>query len=238
MPAPIVFQQQAAAARRRVPPPPAPAPALFAAAAAPPPPHVAASVANTRVAPTDATELAFDPAPATIASAIDCSPRSVARYWPGVRAALIEHGIISPAGIIAAIATLRVEAPTFEPIDEYGGPEYWARYEGRRDLGNTEPGDGIRYHGRGFIQLTGRANYRGYAAKLGVPLEDNPDLALDPEVSARVFARYFSDRDVHLAADAGDWTAVRRKVNGGTNGLDHLLRLVDRLERLARGASD
>src|SRR5215831_4416553 len=235
MAAPIVFQQQAAAARRSAPAPrPAAAPALLAAAAAPPPPHVA----TTHDVRADATELAFDPAPAAIASAVDCSARSVATYWPGVRAALIEHGITRPAGLIAAIATLRVEAPTFEPIDEYGGPEYWARYEGRLDLGNTEPGDGIRYHGRGFIQLTGRANYRSYAAKLGVPLEDDPDLALDPQVSARVFARYFSDRDVHVAAEAGDWTAVRRKVNGGTNGLDHLLRLVDRLERLARSPSD
>ena len=159
-----------------------------------------------------------------IARAVDCSARSVATYWPGLRSALIEHGITHPAAIIAAIATVRVEAPTFEPIDEYGGPDYWARYEGRRDLGNTQTGDGIRYHGRGFIQLTGRATYRrtppssacrwrmtGPGARRGGRRKD--------------FARYFSDRDVHVAAEAADWVAVRRKVNGGTNGLDHLLAL-------------
>src|SRR5215216_4741574 len=164
-------------------------------------------------------KLAFDPAAAEIAACIGCNNETVERYWPAVRSALIEHGITEPAGIIAAIATIRVEAPTFEPIHEYGGPGYWAQYEGRGDLGNTEPGDGVRYHGRGFIQLTGRANYRWYGRALGLPLEDDPDLALDPAVAARVFARYFSDRAVHLAAQGGDWTAARRKVNGGTNGL-------------------
>jgi hypothetical protein len=177
--------------------------------------------------------LSFDPAPAEIATAVGCNVTAVATYWPGLRAALIEYGITQPAAIVAAIATIRVEAPTFEPIHEYGGPDHWARYEGRHDLGNTEPGDGVRYHGRGFIQLTGRANYRAYAAALGLPLEAEPDLALEPGVAARIFARYFSDHAVHLAAQAGDWTGVRQRVNGGTNGLDHLLVLVGNLLGLA-----
>jgi hypothetical protein len=176
--------------------------------------------------------LAFDPSPADIAACIGCGTATVERYWPALRAALIEHGISEPAGIIAAIATVRVEAPTFEPIDEYGGPSYWARYEGRSDLGNLEAGDGVRYHGRGFIQLTGRANYRGYGQLLEVPLENEPDLALRPDIAARVFARYFKERGVHHAATAGDWRAARIKVNGGTNGLEHFLSLVDALQRL------
>ncbi len=180
----------------------------------------------------DARRLAYDPAPRAIADCIGCEIGAVLTYWPAVRQALIEHDITEPAGIIAAIATIRVEAPTFEPIHEYGGPAYWAQYEGRGDLGNTEPGDGVRYHGRGFIQLTGRANYRWYGHAIGVPLEDQPDLALQPDVAARVFAKYFSDRAVHHAAQDGDWTEVRRKVNGGTNGLAHFLTLVDGLQRL------
>lgn len=178
-------------------------------------------------------ELRFDPTPADIAATVGCDVNAVATYWPGLRAALIEHEITHPSAIIAAIATVRVEAPTFEPVHEYGGPSYWARYEGRQDLGNTERGDGVRYHGRGFIQLTGRANYRAYAAALGVPLEAEPDLALEPEVAARIFARYFRNREVHRAAEAGNWTGVRQRVNGGTNGLDHLLALVARLQALA-----
>jgi hypothetical protein len=181
-----------------------------------------------------ATALPFDPAPTAIAAVVGCSAQAAARYWPVLRSALIECGITQEAAIIAAIATVRVEAPTFEPIDEYGGPTYWARYEGREDLGNTEPGDGVRFHGRGFIQLTGRANYRAYGAALGVPLETQPDLALDPQVAARVFARFFSDHNVAAAAQAGNWTEVRRRVNGGTNGLDHLVALVGALQGLPR----
>jgi hypothetical protein len=179
-----------------------------------------------------ASELAFDPSPSDIAACIGCDAATVDRYWPALRAALIEHGITEPAGIIAAIATVRVEAPTFEPIHEYGGPGYWAQYEGRHDLGNVEGGDGIRYHGRGFIQLTGRANYRRYGQLLEVPLEEEPDLALEPEIASRVFARYFSERGVHRSAAEGNWTAARVKVNGGTNGLDHFLSLVNDLQRL------
>jgi len=176
--------------------------------------------------------LAFDPSAADIAACIDCDAATVAKYWPALRAALIEHGITEPPGIVAALATVRVEAPTFEPVREYGGPKYWAQYEGRRDLGNVEPGDGTRFHGRGFIQLTGRANYRWYGQLLGLPLEAEPDLALEPEVAARIFARYFSERGVHHSASAGDWTAARVKVNGGTNGLAQFLALVERLQRL------
>jgi hypothetical protein len=177
--------------------------------------------------------LEFDPLAASIAASIDCSEATVTRFWPAVRAALVEHGITERPGIIAAIATIRVEAPTFEPINEYGGPAYWSQYEGRQDLGNVLPGDGVRYHGRGFIQLTGRANYAAYGRALGVPLEDEPDLALEAATAARIFARYFSDRAVHVSAREGDWVAVRRKVNGGTNGLSHFLQLVDALQRLS-----
>ncbi|SRR6266542_3100989 len=176
--------------------------------------------------------LAFDPSTADIAACIGCDEGTVARYWPALRAALIEHGITESAGVIAALATVRIEAPTFEPVHEYGGPSYWAQDEGRGDLGNVEPGDGVRYHGRGFIQLTGRANYRWYGRLLDVPLEADRDLALEPDVAARIFARYFSERGAHHLAAAGEWTAARTKVNGGTNGLAHFLSLVESLQRL------
>src|SRR5438034_4989813 len=99
--------------------------------------------------------------------------------------------------MIAAIATHGTEVPSFLPINEYGGNAYFTKmYEGRKDLGNTQPGDGARYHGRGYIQLTGRANYRAYGQKLGLPLEQNPDLALQPDVAARILAGYIKDRGI------------------------------------------
>jgi putative chitinase len=94
-----------------------------------------------------------------------------------------------------ALATAWHEtAHTMQPIREYGGPAYFRRMydiEGNRPalarkMGNTKPGDGIKYCGRGYVQLTWRNNYRLAGGKLGVPLENQPDLALRPDIAARI----------------------------------------------------
>ena len=86
-----------------------------------------------------------------------------------------------------ALATACHEtARTMQPIKERGGNSWFARYDGRADLGNTRPGDGARFAGRGYVQLTGRANYAKAGAKIGVDLTGNPDLALGLGVAAKV----------------------------------------------------
>jgi hypothetical protein len=174
----------------------------------------------------------FNLGPTAIAGALKCPSANVELYWPALQAACVEHGLADGASVIAVLATIGTEVASFEPINEFGGPQYFTKhYEGRADLGNTHPGDGARYHGRGFIQLTGRVNYRGYEQKLGVPLEQDPDLALDPAVAARVLGCYFKDRGIAADARKGDWEAVRRKVNGGLNGWDRFSALVKSLEK-------
>ena len=111
-----------------------------------------------------------------------------------------------------AMATIRVEVgKNFKPIMEYASGQ---AYEGRRDLGNTQIGDGVRYKGRGYIQLTGRANYAFYGEKLGLDLISNPDLALDVDVGAKILALYFKERKVDEACVAKDWLRVRKLING------------------------
>jgi predicted chitinase len=167
-----------------------------------------------------------------IAGALKCPPANVERYWPALRAACVENGLTDNASVIAVLATVGTEVASFEPINEHGDTQYFTKnYEGRADLGNTHPGDGARYHGRGFIQLTGRVNYHGYEQKLGVPLEAHPELALDPTVAARILGLYFKDHGIAADARKGDWKAVRRKVNGGLNGWDRFSALVTRLEQ-------
>lgn len=167
-----------------------------------------------------------------IAKAMASPSTNVKRYWPAIRAACLQNGLTDRASVIAVLATVGTEVASFEPINEYGGAKYFTdHYEGRTDLGNTHPGDGARYHGRGFIQLTGRGNYRSYAQKLGVALEDEPELALDADVAARILVRYFKDRRIAEDARKGDWKTVRRKVNGGLNGWDRFRSLVGRLEQ-------
>lgn len=119
---------------------------------------------------------------------------------------------VNPLVMAGAMATIRVEVgKNFKPIMEYASGQ---AYEGRRDLGNTQVGDGVRYKGRGFIQLTGRANYALYGQKLGLDLISNPDLALDVDIGAKILAHYFKDRGVVEACLAKDWLRVRKLING------------------------
>ncbi len=159
------------------------------------------------------------------------APReNVEKYWPLMARALEEAGMTSDQVVMAALATIKVEVGRFEPIPEYASGE---AYNGRSDLGNTQPGDGPRFKGRGFIQLTGRANYRTYGQALGVDLEGNPNLALDPNVAARVFVEYFKRRGIPAMANRGDWEDVRRAVNGGLNGYSTFIAAVNRLDDVA-----
>ncbi|MGH3331670.1 MAG: hypothetical protein ACRDPJ_10265 [Nocardioidaceae bacterium] len=171
--------------------------------------------------------------PPEIANAVGASTANVAAHWPVLEKALRAEGMTDAASRIAALATVVTEVGTgLRPINEYGGPAYFTQmYEGRSDLGNTQPGDGARYHGRGYIQLTGRANYRSYGQRLNLPLEKRPGLALRPEVGARVLADYFNERQVDAAARDGDWRLVRYKVNGGFNGWSEFWHLVSSLLR-------
>ena len=97
-----------------------------------------------------------------------------------------------------ALATAWHEtAHTLQPIREFGGPAYLRRMydvEGQRPdlarkMGNVNPGDGVRYCGRGYVQLTWRVNYRKAGEALGYPLEGNPELAMRRDIAAQIMRR-------------------------------------------------
>lgn len=120
-------------------------------------------------------------------------------------------------------------AHTMQPIHEYGGDAYFFRMydpEGERGdfarrNGNTQPGDGVRFHGRGYVQLTWRSNYERMGQLLGVDLVGNPDLALDPRIAADIMfvgmerglftgvglPRFFS-------GSTANWKGARAIING------------------------
>jgi predicted chitinase len=139
-----------------------------------------------------------------------------------------EQGEWHPEVLVAALATVATECG-FKPIEEIGRPAYFTKYDGRKSLGNTQPGDGARFKGRGFIQLTGRNNYTFYGNALGIDLVNHPEKALEPRVAGMILALYFKCRKVHLAARAQKWESVRKLVNGGTNGLGFFLTCVNKL---------
>ena len=177
-----------------------------------------------------------------IAAVLGAPLANVTANWPLLQAALNARGIGNRPVQIAALATIGVETGSFAPIPEFASGD---EYEGRADLGNTQPGDGRRYKGRGFIQITGRSNYTTYGNALGVDLIGNPDLALDPNIACQIFAVYFTDHLIRWEpapaplmscadlARAGEWRGVRIAVNGGTNGLDRFLQMVSGLSALS-----
>lgn len=159
-------------------------------------------------------------------------------HWPALQAAMKTLGDAAHRlHKVAALATVGVEVPPFKPINEYGDDAYfWFMYditspdpnrrEVARQLGNVNPGDGVKFHGRGKLQLTGRGNYRRYGQRISVDLENNPELALEADISSAVFTLYFNDRNLWNQALAQNWLSVRQGVNGGYNGLQHFMQYV------------
>jgi len=164
---------------------------------------------------------------------------NVSAYWPMFGEWFASVGQTqSAAAKSAVLATIGVEtAWTFTPLDEYGGYDYFERMYGPQtsvgqSLGNVYQGDGARYHGRGFIQLTGRSNYRTYGGLFGIDLEGDPDQAKDPYWASGAMVTYFQRRDLWTQANAGNWEQVRRGVNGGLNGYDAFIGVVNALAQV------
>ena len=102
------------------------------------------------------------------------------------------------------------------------------QYEGRKDLGNTQRGDGVRYKGRGLIQITGRANYKKYADFCGFDVVVNPELLELPLGATKSAMWYWQTHGLNQQADKDDLQTITKKINGGLNGL------ADRRKYLAR----
>lgn len=112
-------------------------------------------------------------------------------------------------------------------LEELWGPTpAQQRYDNHRYLGNTQPGDGYRFRGRGLIQLTGRANYQAYADAIGIDVVRQPHLVAEPPLAADVAGWFWDANGLSRLADADDVRAVTRRINGGTNGLADRRRLL------------
>lgn len=150
-----------------------------------------------------------------------------ATLFPFLVAAIGEFAIESPARTAAFLAQLAHESAQFRFMEEIWGPTpAQRRYEppGKlaADLGNTEPGDGQRFKGRGPIQITGRANYQRFGELLGLDLLTDPPSAALPEVAFRIAGLFWSKKGLNEIADLATDDAFReitRRINGGFNGL-------------------
>lgn len=144
-------------------------------------------------------------------------PDSVFAQLPSTCAAF---NIITPLRLAHFMAQCAHESGNFKWSTELATGK---AYEGRKDLGNTQPGDGVRYKGRGYIQLTGRANYEKFSEFCGEDCVANPELVATkyPMLSA---AYFFQKTKLWAICDQGASeevvTKVSKRVNGGTNGLE------------------
>ncbi|MDD5384797.1 MAG: C1 family peptidase [Gallionella sp.] len=152
---------------------------------------------------------------------------NIARNLPYVTAALAAFGLTDANMVSVALGTIRAETEGFVPIAELPshfntlpGQAAFSAYEYK--LGNKNPGDGARYRGRGYVQLTGRENYEKFGKVLDISLADNPDSACAPEVAACLLAAYLdANRDrLTKALAKDDLKAARKVVNGGSHGLE------------------
>jgi putative chitinase len=110
--------------------------------------------------------------------------------------------------------------PTLESAKKYENqPEKLANFVYGGRLGNIDDGDGYKYRGRGYIQLTGRDTYKKIGDMVGLDLESNPDLASQPGNAAKIACAFWTSRNINPACDSGDFTAVTKLINGGLNGL-------------------
>jgi len=150
-------------------------------------------------------------------------PKSVPR---SLIMAMKKYGITSPLQRAHFLAQCAHESGEFKWREEFASG---AAYEGRKDLGNTQRGDGIRFKGRGFVQITGRANYKQFSKYCGEDLTANPT-ALATKYAADTATWFWQTRKLNAYAvddSLASIKAITRRINGGFNGLQ------DRVNRFA-----
>jgi peptidoglycan L-alanyl-D-glutamate endopeptidase CwlK len=185
----------------------------------------------------------------TVAVVSKMSPNSpignIKTHLPNILSALKELDLDDRDMILMAIGTIRAETEGFEPINEFksrfntapGGTPF-GLFDNRKDLGNQGHPDGSSFKGRGFVQLTGRANYTKIGSQIGVDLVNNPDKANDSVIASKILARFLKNkerqiREALLLRNKGKELRkkglgiARKAVNGGDHGIERFVAAFD-----------
>lgn len=158
--------------------------------------------------------------PAELRSIMPLAGKLADMFAMPLTSAMDEFGIDTPQRRACFIAQVAHESGQLRFTREMWGPTPAQRgYEGRVDLGNTYPGDGFRYRGRGLIQITGRANYAACGAMLGFDVLNNPELLEGPTLASRSATWFWQRHGLNGLADKDDQGEICKRINGGTNGL-------------------
>lgn len=132
--------------------------------------------------------------------------------------------------LASLLAQAAHETMGFKRLSEVGDKKYFRKYDPRHNprlakiLGNTKPGDGEKFKGRSYLQITGRWMYTRIGKALGLPLDERPELLDDPEIGAKASIWYWNNRVKSKVTDFTDTHAVTRPINAGLSGIDDRLR--------------
>jgi putative chitinase len=140
------------------------------------------------------------------------------KFVEPLNVAMAEFDINNVARETAFLAQAAHESGGFNYMREIATGE---AYEGRKDLGNDEPGEGVRFKGRGIFQLTGDTNYRLAGTEIwGDPdwLTYNPQFAEEPMNACRIAGWFWKRNGLNQKADVGDFRGITKRINGGYNG--------------------
>ncbi|KAB8053140.1 glycoside hydrolase family 19 protein [Janthinobacterium rivuli] len=148
--------------------------------------------------------------------------RRATLFLAPLNAAMAEFSIDTPLRQASFLAQVGHESGQLRYVRELASG---AAYEGRADLGNVIAGDGVRFKGRGLLQVTGRANYAACGVALGLDLLAAPQLLEQTMFACRSAGWFWQSRGLNRLADAGDQERVTRRINGGVNGLAERLAL-------------
>lgn len=154
-----------------------------------------------------------------LVNAVPAEYRDNARkHWPAIVAEAQKQGVTNKAQLAYILATTVHESAAGKYMEEIASG---SAYEGRSDLGNSQSGDGVRYKGRGYVQITGRNNYTNWSKKLGVDLVGNPELAERPEIAAKILVGGMKEGSFtgkglndYINDSKTDFVGARRIVNG------------------------
>jgi predicted chitinase len=146
-------------------------------------------------------------------------------HWPYINPALEKAAINTPSRIAAFLAQLAHESGEYRYMEELASG---ADYEGREDLGNVMPGDGVKYKGHGPIQVTGRTNHMLCGQALKLDLINNPRLICEPQYGTASACWFWNSKALSALADRDWFLTITRRVNGGFNGLTDRIRYWNR----------
>lgn len=149
-------------------------------------------------------------------------------YLPCLEQAMIDGEINTSLRIAMFLAQTGHESGSFHYLEELASG---AAYEGRKDLGNIQPGDGVRFKGRGVIQITGRNNYKAYSDYTGIDFISSPTDLIQPIYAFGSAAWFWKIHNLNKFSDMGDLKGATKVINGGYNGLADRQAIYDRAKK-------